>query len=136
MSSGAETTFETTATFTIDLSPGDSLLVGTALFRFTKAWTGGLTGTSSGVMLSAGDPTSGNAGYVALENFDGSLDDRSGTFVLQQSGVMASSGSRLEYTIVPGSGTGQLAGLTGTVELAVTADTHTVTVRYLLTGAG
>lgn len=110
------------ADFEIQMQSGDGLLDDTGRFDFTKTWTGSLAGTSSGVMLSAGDPSTGNAGYVALERFEGTLDDRTGSFVLQQNGVMRSGDTELTYAIAPGSGTGDLAGITGTVELDVDAD--------------
>ena len=99
---------------------------------FTKTWSGGIEGTSRGAMLSAGDPGSGDAGYVALEVLDASIDGRRGTLVLQQSGTMTGGDAELTYRIVPGSGTGELAGITGTVDLEVTEGRHEVTLTYEL----
>lgn len=119
------------ATFVIEMSSADGLLPGTGRFDFTKQWSGGLAGRSTGVMLSAGDPASGRAGYVALEVFTGSLDDREGSFALQQFGTMDAGEPDLRYEIVPGSGGGELAGITGTVDLDVAADgTHNVQLDY------
>ncbi len=81
-------------------------------------------------MLSAGDPSSGNAGYVALEAFEGSLDGRRGTLALQQFGTMSQGVSVLHYEIVPGSGTESLVGITGTLELTVSDGQHRVDIRY------
>ncbi|HET9653974.1 MAG TPA: DUF3224 domain-containing protein [Kineosporiaceae bacterium] len=120
----------TTAEFTIDLTPGTAELDRTGRFDFTKVWTGGMAGSSRGFMLSAGDPQSGNAGYVALEVFEGSVDGRAGTFALQQFGTMSEGASVLHYEIVPGSGTDGLVGITGTVELTVSDGRHDVTLRY------
>lgn len=119
-----------TAEFVMDIVPGTADLDGTGRFDFTKLWTGGMTGTSHGFMLSAGDPATGNAGYVALETFDGSLDGRRGTLTLQQFGTMSEGVSVHHYEIVPGSGTGRLLGITGTLELTVTDGGHQVGVRY------
>ncbi|MDX6284012.1 MAG: hypothetical protein QOH03_5083 [Kribbellaceae bacterium] len=123
---------ETTAAFTIDLQPAEPLLEATGRFDFSKVWTGGMAGTSTGFMLSAGDPAAGKAGYVALELFQGQLDGLSGAVVLQQFGTMNGE-STLYYEFAPGSGSGELAGLIGTVEIDTSGGGHDVLVRYRLT---
>lgn len=122
----------TTAAFEIDLGPaGRDELDGVASrFEFTKAWTGGMSGSSRGFMASGGDPASGSAGYVALELFEGAVDGRSGTFLLQQYGVLAGGSQRLEYDVVPGSGTGDLVGLRGAVTLEIHDGEHRVSLDY------
>lgn len=119
----------TTATFEIDLRPADGLLDGTDRFDFTKRWDGGMPGRSTGTMLSAGDPGSGAAGYVAIERFEGQIDGRSGSVALQQLGRMSAGEDDLRYEIVPGSGTGDLAGITGEIALDIT-DGHAVRLTY------
>lgn len=123
---------QTTGQFSIDLTPGDPLHAGTGRFDFTKTWTGGLDGTSSGTMLSAGDPSTGTAGYVAIEVFTGGVDGREGTFVLQQFGTMLDGEASMTYVVAPGSGSGALAGLTGTVHLEVVEGVHEVRFEYEL----
>jgi len=125
-------THDTTAEFTVTLSPADPVLPGTARFDLAKVWTGGIVGSGRGVMLSAGDPASGSAGYVALETVEGTLDGRRGSFALQQLGTMSGGTPLLRYDIVPGSGTDELAGLSGTVDLEVTEGRHEVRVAYRL----
>ena len=104
-----------TAQYTVAITPGEPLLEGTGRFGFEKTWTGGLEGTSSGLMLTGGDPASGSAGYVALEVFTGTLDGRRGSVTFQQSGAMDGREPDLLYLIVPGSGTEDLAGVRGSV---------------------
>lgn len=123
---------QTTGQFSIDLTPGDPLHAGTGRFDFTKTWTGGLDGTSSGTMLSVGDPSTGTAGYVAIEVFTGGVDGREGTFALQQFGTMVGGEASLTYVVAPGSGSGALAGLTGTVYLEVVEGVHEVRFEYEL----
>lgn len=123
---------QTTAAFTVDLTPGDPVLDSTGRFDIVKTWTGGLDGRGRGVMLTAGDPVSGAAGYVALETFEGTLDGLAGSFAFQQFGTMSGGAQLLRYDIVPGSGTGELVGLTGTVDLTITRGEHTVRVDYRL----
>ena len=73
-------------------------------------------------MLTAGEPAGGNASYIATEAFEGTLDGRSGTLVLQQLGTMAGGEPELSYVIAPGSGTGELAGTTGTLTIGTIDD--------------
>ena len=51
-----------------------------------------------------------------MEHFKGSVSGKSGSFVLQHSGVMNKGDAQLTVTIVPDSGTGDLAGISGTLE--------------------
>src|SRR5699024_376683 len=95
-----------TATFTIEMHPGQSLIDGSARFDFTKTWNGALEGTSHGAMLTAGDPAPGSAGSVAL----------------QYLGTIAAAVPQLPLVLPPGSGTGEPAGGTGTLTLESVAD--------------
>lgn len=85
--------------------------------RIEKTFHGALAGTSRGEMLTGGDPARGTAGYVALEVVDGVLDGRRGGFALQHHGAMDAAGARLSIEVVPGSGTGELAGIEGRLDL-------------------
>lgn len=123
---------QTSATFEIQLQPAAGELPGTGRFDFTKTWTGGLAGTSQGVMLSGGDPASGDAGYVALEVFTGEVDGRAGTLVFQQSGILIGGETELTYLVVPGAATGDLAGLAGVITLDAEQGTHRVVLDYEL----
>lgn len=119
-----------TATFTIEMTPSSPVIDGTARIDFTKSWEGALTGASTGVMLSGGDPGSGNAGYVALEVFSGTLDGKAGTVTLQQFGTMIGSEVVLNYEVVPGSGTDELSGITGSIDLDIVDGVHHVTLTF------
>src|SRR5687767_14149550 len=61
---------------------------GLARMSIDKEFQGDLVATSSGEMLSAGTSVPSSAGYVAIEKVSGSLNGRSGTFVLQHTGTM------------------------------------------------
>jgi hypothetical protein len=126
------TTVTTTARGTVDVTmrPGAAELDGAvSRFELCKTYTGDLEGTGEGVMLSAGDPQAGAAGYVAIETVRGRLGGREGGFALQQFGTMHAGSSVLHHEVVPGSGTGGLAGITGTLHLEADDDgTH----RYVL----
>ena len=104
-----------------------------------KTFTGGaIEGVSQGEGLFCGmnDPSSG-AGYVVSERVTGRLDGRAGTFVLQHGGVMGPGlAPRTFGHVVPGSGTEELVGLTGEVEIGRADDgTHTMTLDYRLDDA-
>ena len=99
--------------------------------RFEKTFHGGLEATSVVEMLSAGDPASGSAGYVAVEHIVGVLDGRRGGFMLQHSGALHRGAPTLQVVVVPGTGTGELAGLTGTLRIDIAADgAHAYTFDY------
>jgi hypothetical protein len=121
-------------TFDIDLRPGPTELGGAAgRFDFTKTFHGDLDAEGAGVMLSAGDPQQGSAGYVALETVNGRLGSRTGSFALQQFGTVLDGAQTLTYVVVPGSGQGELAGITGTFVLTVDDDgTHRYELDYRL----
>ena len=103
--------------FEITMTPGDGVLDGTGRFDFVKTWSGDLTAEGEGAMFSAGDPAAGAAGYVAIETVRGTLAGREGSFALLQRGLMLPDGISLEYVVAPGSGTGELVGITGTLDL-------------------
>ena len=120
-----------TATFTVDLAPAEVPDGAADCFTLSKTWTGALEGRSHGLMLTAGDPASGSASYIATETFEGTLDGREGTLTLQQLGTMAGDEPELNYVIAPGSGTGALAGLTGTLTIGTIDEDgrHEVTIE-------
>ena len=122
------------ATFTIALSPDAEIPGSAGRFTMEKTWGGDLRGVSRGTMLTAGDPATGSAGYVATERFDGTLDGRSGTLAFQQLGLMAAGEHTLQYVIAPGSGSGELQGVTGTLEIGAIDDdgVHQVTMTLNL----
>jgi hypothetical protein len=127
-------TVTTTArgTFAVTVQPGAAELDGAvARSELSKTLTGDLTGTGRGLMLSAGDPQTGEAGYVAVETVRGRLAGREGGFALQQFGTMHAGARVLHHEVVPGSGTGGLAGITGTLHLEVDDDgTHRYALEY------
>ena len=92
-----------------------------------KTFRGDLQAASKGEMLSAGTSVKGSAGYVAIERVVGTLVGREGTFILQHSGTMTRGTPQLTVTVVPDSGTGDLAGLSGTMTIAIANGVHAYT---------
>jgi hypothetical protein len=98
-----------------------------------KQFHGALEGTSKGEMLTAGTTTKGSAGYVAVERVSGTLNGRSGTFILQHTATMNRGVPQLSITVVPDSGTGQLTGLTGSMNIIIAPDKkHSYDFTYTL----
>ena len=108
---------------------------GTSLGRYTlaKELRGDLEGTSRGEMLAGGTPVEGSAGYVAMERIEGTLRGRRGSFLLQHVGKMTKSGGyEMRITVVPDSGTGELAGISGSFEILFAGKRHDYRFRYVL----
>ena len=53
----------------------------------------------------------GTATFVGLERIVGRVGGKSGSFVLQRTGVFENGEAKESYSVVPGSGTGELQGL-------------------------
>jgi hypothetical protein len=105
---------------------------GTKLTRasVTQAFTGDLAGTASIESLSfyREDQT---ADIVGLQRFEGTLGDKTGTFVMRSDATFDGTTAAGSVTIVDGSGTGDLAGLSGSGEWsAVSGPEGTLTLRY------
>jgi hypothetical protein len=96
-----------------------------------KQFHGALEANSKGEMLAA-MTTEGSAGYVAIERVTGKLDGRSGTFVLQHSGIMNRGEPQLTITVVPDSGTGELTGLAGKMAIIIADGKHSYDFEYTL----
>ena len=97
-----------------------------------KRFHGDLDAGSRGEMLSAGTAVKGSAGYVAMERVTGTLHGRSGTFVLQHTATMDRGAPSLSITVVPDSGTGELAGLTGHMNIRIEGGQHSYDFEYEL----
>ena len=119
-------------TFEVSLAPGLAELDGAVgRFELTKRFHGDFDGTGTGVMLAAGDPQTGTAGYVAIEVVKGLLGDLEGGFALQQFGTMSGGRQTLHYEVVPGSGAGELTGISGILNLTIEEDgTHHYLLEY------
>jgi hypothetical protein len=115
--------------------PPDEHPAGAAVGRMVidKQFLGDLEGTSHGQMLAATTSVKNSAGYVALERVTGTLQGKSGTFVLQHSGTMNRGVPSLSITVVPDSGTGELAGLTGHMTIVIEGGKHSYEFEYIFT---
>jgi hypothetical protein len=123
-------------TFDVKTSPlaGDDATAGTLIGRYAivKQFHGDLEAASKGEMLASGDPSSGSAGYVAIEQITGTLHGHSGSFTLQHIGAMDHGNLRLSVTVVPGSGSGELTGISGSMTILHESDKHSYEFEYTL----
>jgi hypothetical protein len=110
---------------------------GSTLGRYSldKQYHGDLDGIAKGTMLTAGTDVKGSAGYVAMERVTGTLQGRSGSFVLQHSGTMAHGEAQQSITVVPDSGTGQLVGIAGKLTVIIAGGKHSYEFEYTLPAA-
>ena len=97
-----------------------------------KTFRGDLVAESQGEMLSVTTKVKGSAGYVAIEQVNGTLQGKRGTFVLQHFGIASHGENRLVLEVVPDSGTGQLANLSGKMTINIEEDKHTYEFDYTL----
>lgn len=97
-----------------------------------KRFHGPLEASSQGQMLAMGTAVPGSAGYVALERVSGSLNGRRGSFALQHSGSMERGAPSLSVTVVPDSGTEELQGLSGRMQIRIEGGKHFYAFSYTL----
>ena len=129
-------TTRATGTFKVTLTPQapeDKADPALARMLLDKQFHGDLEGTSKGQMLAAGTGGKGSSGgYVAMERVTGTLRGRSGAFVLQHTGTMTRGAQELSITVVPDSGTGQLVGLSGKMNINIAEGKHSYEFEYTL----
>lgn len=129
-------TSRATGMFEVTMNPQGSPApaAGAVLGRMSldKKFQGDLVGVGKGEMLTALTDTKGSAGYVAIERVSGSLHGRQGSFVFQHTGTMDRGAQQLSITVVPDSGTDQLAGIAGKFNLTITDGKHFYDFEYSL----
>jgi hypothetical protein len=128
--------FHAQGSFDVKLTPQapddaeDALIARTVI---DKKFHGELEGTSKAQMLSARTGMRDSGAYVAIERVSGSLNGRSGTFLFQHSGTMNRGVQQLTIDVVPDSGTEQLVGLSGRLEIKIVDGRHDYDFEYTLT---
>jgi len=99
-----------------------------------KRLHGDLDASGKGEMLTASTEAGDSKAYVAVERITGTLHGRAGSFVLMHSATLTPDGQQLKLAVMPGSGTGQLTGLTGTMVISVEDKIHRYDFDYVLPG--
>jgi hypothetical protein len=83
------------------------------------------------------DREKGSGGYVALERVTGSLEGKSGSFVLQHNATMNRGVAEMNIIVVPDSGTGELTGISGSMKMRIeTGGKHFYDFDYTLDNPG
>ncbi len=123
-------------TFTVEMKPQSDARAndGVSLGRMSldKRFEGDLVATGQGEMLTAMTAVKGSAGYVAIARVTGSLNGRSGSFVFQHTGTMTRGAQQLSISVVPDSGTGALAGISGSFRINIVDGKHFYEFEYAL----
>ena len=123
-----------TGTFEVKLNPendGPDAPVGR--MSIDKQFHGDLAGTSIGQMLMSSSPSvNGSAGYVAIEKVTATLHGRHGTFFLQHNGTMTRGVGELTINVIPDSGTDELIGLQGKMNIIIAEGKHAYEFEYEL----
>lgn len=78
----------------------------------TKTYTGDIEGDAQVEYLMMYRPD-GSATFVGLERFTGRISGKRGSFVLHRTGVFEDGQAKESYSVISGSGTGDLNGLSG-----------------------
>jgi opacity protein-like surface antigen len=127
----AEGTFDVKTTAQKADNP-DAEAGGFARIALDKRYHGAIEGSGKGEMLASGDGVKSGA-YVALEKVSGSLDGRHGSFVLMHHAVMVDGAPRdWRVTVVPDSGTDNLAGIAGELRILIANGKHSYAFEYSL----
>lgn len=129
MNTQAKGTFEVKL---LPLADEQAEVAGLGRMSIDKQFHGDLEATSQGQMMSAMSSVKGSAGYVAMEKVTGTLVSRKGTFVLQHSGMMNRGTPSLTVSVVPDSGTNELTGLSGTLNIIIADGKHSYEFDYSL----
>jgi len=132
----ASGTFKVVAFTPTELSPEPTVPTGlpVGVSTMEKRYEGKVEGRSATLFTAAYDQASGVGTYVAMESFEGSVDGLAGAFNFAHSATTGGTDRGGEFfTIVPTSGTGDLAGIRGAGGMAIDADgTHRIWFEYEL----
>ena len=122
-----------TGAFEVKIVPQEDRTI-QMLSRMTidKTFHGDLEATSQGQMLAASTSIPHSAGYVAIERVEGTLHGKRGSFVLQHSATMNKGEPTLLIHVVPDSGTDELTGLSGKLNIIMEEGKHSYELEYKL----
>jgi hypothetical protein len=104
------------------------------LLFLDKRFHGDLNAASKGQMLAAGTAVEGSGAYVAFELVTGTLNGKRGSFILQHKGTMRKGNYAMNVTVVPDSGTDELAGIAGAMTIIIEGGKHSYMFEYSFEG--
>ena len=114
--------------FTITMTPVD----GSNTLKLEKQYQGDLMAEGFGEMLATRSKVEGSASYVAIEAVTGTLKGKKGAFTLVHLGVMQGEKRELQVNISPDSGTDELEGISGSLDIIIQDGKHSYVLEYLL----
>jgi Protein of unknown function (DUF3224) len=97
-----------------------------------KKFQGDLEAAGKGQMLTGMTEVKGSGAYVAIERVTGTLHGRTGSFILHHLGIRERGAPRLNVSVVPDSGTRDLAGIAGTMTITIAEGKHSYELAYTL----
>jgi hypothetical protein len=102
------------------------------MMKIDKKYQGDLEGTGKGRMLTGLTDVKTSAAYVAIERVEGKLKGLAGSFLVHHTGVRTKESQSLVVRIVPDSGTGDLAGIEGEMQIMIKEGQHSYRLQYNL----
>ena len=120
-----------TGKFEINMAPQEDEDAPAGRLVINKQYSGGLAGNGIGQMISK-RTENGVAVYYAIEEFEGSLDGKTGSFTLVHSGFMSAQTQSLEVLILEGSGSGELVSISGSLKIIQEDGEHLYVLDYEL----
>ena len=132
VSTGTELSEKATGDFDVKIAPVSGANEVLGRWSIDKQYHGDLVASGVGQMLASRDEKANTGVYVAIETVTGMLKGRKGSFVLAHRGMMSPAGQDLSVVITPASGTGELTGISGDLEIILENGKHSYVLRYTL----
>ena len=117
-------------TFDVKVAPATTQY--TTRMLLDKQYHGDLEASAKGEMLTAMTDIRDSAVYVAIETVTGKLHGKEGSFALHHTGIMNRGAQSLTVNVVPDSGTGGFAGISGKLTITITEGKHFYDLEYSL----
>lgn len=114
------------------LAPDDGPGAWFVRMSIDKRFHGDIEAASKGQMMSAHTAVKHSAGYVAFEQVTGTLVGKRGSFILQHTGMMNKGSAAQSILVVPDSGTDELTGIRGKMNIRVDGGKHYYDFEYSL----
>lgn len=132
---GAGKVTKAKGTFDVKMTPLTAYEIATEAglgsYAIDKVWHGDIDGTSKGQMMAT--QLAGDAGlYVALEKVTAKIGGRHGTFVFEHRGYMVNNVPELSVKVAPGSGTEELVGISGKLDIKIEGGKHFYEFEYTI----
>ncbi len=123
---------EASGQFDVNITPTETDDPQLGLMLLDKKYRGALEASAKGRMLTGMTEVQGSAGYVAIEKISGSLEGKRGTFLVQHSGIQQNESKSLIIQVIPDSGTDELTGIEGSMEIDINDSGHHYRFHYSL----